>query len=196
MKLKLLVLIALLLPLGAAAQFEAGLRNSRFVNVSYTLRDHFSFRLEHSVYAEKFGFQEVGLSAAYRNEWRGLGYGVRVSGSTSWNGDYQHAGLKAHLSYSFFRRLLVFGCVNPLYDTDYKYKTCFSAGASCNIVKGIDVLASYTTVPDFRKSEKRVHAGFMLRSGQLYARPVISVPITGNTRFKSLRVLASLGWTF
>lgn len=196
MKLKLIVLIAILLPLTAAAQFEAGLRNTRYANVSYTLKKHYTFKVEHSIFAEKFGFQQIGGSAAYHNNWKELSYGAEVSGITSWNRDYQIAGLKAHAAYRFLNRLLVFGCINPLYDTDYKYKTCFSVGAACGLVKGIGIFASYTTIPDYRKSEERVHAGFMLKSGHLYARPALSIPVSGNVRFKSLRVLASLGWQF
>lgn len=196
MKLKLLCLFILLLaPVCAKAQFEAGLRNSRYLYGSFTLKKHYSFGLEHSISADRIGFQQIGVSFGYDNQWKDLEYGASVKGATSWNGDYQIAGLNVHAAYSFLNRLQVFGQLNPLYDTDYDYKTCFAAGAACKIVNGISVFASYTTIPDYRKSEKRVHAGFMLKSGHLYAEPALSIPV-GDDSFNSVRVLVSLGWRF
>lgn len=182
--------------LASFAQIDAGLCNTRFVYGAYTFADHYRVALRHSVFSEKIGFQQIGLSAEYFGNVSKFDYNIKIYGATAWNGDYQQAAAVASLTYSPLSLLHLTGRINPLYDTGYKYKTCFSLGAAVDLNKSIDVRTSYTTIPDYRKSEKRVHAGFGLRSGQLSVIPEVSIPVAGEQKYKNLRVLVSLNYRF
>ncbi|MDO4319710.1 MAG: hypothetical protein Q4C34_03970 [Bacteroidales bacterium] len=182
--------------IAACAQIDAGLHNTRFIYGGYTFADHYRVALSHSLFSEKFGFQQIGLSAEYFGDFGSLGYEAKAYCATAWNGDYRQAGGVVGVNFTPLNVLHLIGRINPHYDSGYKYKTCFSLGASVDLNSSIDVHASYTTIPDYRKSEKRVHAGFGLRSGRLTVIPEVSIPVAGEQKYKNLRVLVSLNYCF
>lgn len=64
---QLLLALTLLVGCSAFAQWSVGVRDTRYVNVSYTFHKHWSAKLEHSVYSEKFQYQYVRLYMSYKH---------------------------------------------------------------------------------------------------------------------------------
>lgn len=195
MKQTILALLAVLFAAtGAYCQIDAGIRDSRYVYGSYTFKG-FTAALEHSLYSEKMGFQRIGIYAGYEGYRRELHYSAYATATTTWNGNYQTAGLLATAYYNI-GSVSVGGTINPLYDSGLKYKTCFRVGAAVRICSPISVLAYYTTIPDYRMSEKRIAGGFDFHSDNLSVRPQLSLSVEQPTRFKNLRMLMSMNYRF
>ncbi len=182
--------------LAAHSQIRVGLHNTRFAEVSYTLKGHYFFQLSHSLYSEKPAFQEVKFTFEYLNAWHELHYAGAAYGSTTWNGDYQTAGARVSGKYTLAERFHILATLNPHYDTGYGYNTCFAAGASVNFMRAIALRLQYTTIPDYRMSEKRLHAGFDACVGGLSVSPILSIPLEGSSQLSKFRVLVSCAYRF
>ena len=55
------------------------------------------------------------------------------------------------------------------------------------------LIGQYTTVPEYRMSEKRIRAGFIFKDNNLSVSPIMSIPAKKD--FKSMRVLVSMDYT-
>lgn len=178
------------------AQFGVGVRDNRYIYGDFTFARHLEVKLEHSVFSEKFGYQYVRGYFGYKNGWNDLTYKTQAYFGTTYNGSYYSAGALVKGRYTLVRRLLVDAALNPHYDSDYGYKTCFSAGLGCVITKNIDILAAYTTIPEYRMSEKRVRAGFDFHVKSLSVYPELSIAVDGSSKTKSLRALMGFRYQF
>ncbi|MDE6464103.1 MAG: hypothetical protein K2L16_05680 [Muribaculaceae bacterium] len=196
MKKTLLTLILALVALTASARFSAGIRDSRYVYGSYIPLPGLSVGLNHSLYSEKAGFQRVGLHVGYGMDFaKGFHWHATAHAATTWNGNYQLVDADITMAYTY-RRLGLKAGIQPRYDSGLGYTTCWQAGASLRIVKQISILAAYTTIPEFRMSEKRLRGGFSFNVANLTVTPELSVSLDRSTRFKNLRVLMSMNYNF
>lgn len=181
---------------GAKAQISVGMHNTRYIYGEYEFGQNYHVGINHSVFSEKFKFQQVGISVRYTGDYKILSYSATAYAATAWNCDYKIVGGKVAMTLTPLSLLHICGSVNPLYDSGYKYKTCFSVGGEVDLSKNISVGACYTTIPDYRKSEKRVHGSFTFHVGGLSVRPTLSLPVAGEQKFKGLRVMASFNYRF
>ena len=55
-------------------------------------------------------------------------------------------------------------------------------------------MAQYTTIPEYRLSEKRVRAGFIFSYKELQVTPMLSIPV--GEEIKSMRILCSFQYKF
>lgn len=180
----------------ANAQFSVGIKDSRYVYGAYRLANGIDFKLDHSLYSEKMGFQRVGLHIGYeRSLPYGLGVEADLSGATVWNGNYQVVSCELSLNY----RIHGFGVeatVDPRYDSGMKYDTCWRLGLSQQLTRPIAVTLQYTTIPVYRMSEKRIDGGFVFKVDNLTVAPALSVSAQKETRFKNMRVQMSMNYQF
>lgn len=196
MKRILLTLIVTLTTLSAYSQIAAGIRDSHYVYGSYTFNKKISVELNHSLYSENMGFQRIGIGAGYSTPLPlGFSCGVKAFGATTWNRNYQVFGAEISAAYTY-RRLTLDASINPRYDSGLDYMTCWKAGATVKIIKPIGVTLHYTTIPEFRMSEKRLRGGFEFNVDRLSVRPELSVSVDPGTRFKNMRVLTSMEYRF
>lgn len=197
MKNRLLLTLAFLATtLTSYCQFGVGVRDSRFVYGDFTFLRHWEVELEQSIFSEKIGFQYLRGYAGYKGDWKSLDYKAQAYFGACYNGDYHSYGLLASARYTLFNRVMVDGKINPHYDSGYGYKTCFYAGAGVRITDNINVMAGYTTIPEYRMSEKRVHAGFDFHVKRLSVQPLISFETDGSRNTKTLRTLVSFRYQF
>lgn len=188
-------IMAACLALSAAAQFGIGLRDTRYVNVNYTFARYFNLELEHSVYAEKFKCQHIRFAAAYTRDVSNWRFQAKPYFGTLYNGNYYDLGALATVQYRPIERLALEGTLNPHYDSGLKYKTCFRVGATCQVYKALSLVAQYSTIPEYRESEKRVRAGLRFDVDHLWVMPLLSIPVeSGKT--KSIRVAVGCGYQF
>ncbi|MDE6810833.1 MAG: hypothetical protein K2J15_00615, partial [Muribaculaceae bacterium] len=54
----------------------------------------------------------------------------------------------------------------------------------------------FTTIPDYRKSEKRLHLGALFNVGALSASFTVSMPVEGDQKFRTWRILMGLNYCF
>lgn len=192
----LITLVFLSSALAAFCQFGVGVRDSRFIYGDFTFRRHWTVKLEESVFPEKIGLQYLRAYAGYKGDWKSLDYDAQAYFGACYNGNYHSYGLLASARYTLFDRVMIDGKINPHYDSGYGYKTCFYAGAGVKITKNIDVLAGYTTIPEYRMSEKRVHAGFDFHVNRLSVQPMLSIETSGDRNAKTLRTLVGFRYQF
>ena len=193
------VLILLMMSLACfnlSAQLGLGLRDTRFVNVNYTIGGKYNIELEHSLYNEKFSKQHVRLSFSYKTDISHFTIKCKPYFGTIYSADYCDLGVRLGATYHI-GRVDLGADINPHYDSGYKYTTCWRAGASCRVYKELRLVAEYTTIPEYRESEKRVRAGFRYGTERLWVMPLFSTCIERFDSWKTsgLRVSVSMGVT-
>ena len=175
---------------------SAGVRDTRYIFADVCYADHAYVRAEHSVYSYDLRYQYWRLYAGGKV---GVPYaafdGSAFYGRT-WAGTYYSAGALIGCRILPPGPVSVFATLNPLYDSDYGYKTCFNAGLSVRVCKPVSLRASYTTIPEFRESEKAIRAGVDLHVGGLSVVPELSIPVDPRNRSRKLRMLMSCSYKF
>ncbi len=191
-----LILAFLTVTVAACAQFGAGIRDSRYVYGVYSPVTSLGIMLDHSLYSEKMGFQRVGLGIDYSMRFgEGFKWQAGVYGATTWNRNYQVFNVHTMLGYQY-RRLGITAVLQPHYDSELKYTTTWMAQADVRMINNICFLVAYTTIPEYRLSEKRLRGGFEFQVSKLKVRPELSFSVDKNTSFKNMRVLMSMHYDF
>lgn len=173
-----------------------GLRDTRYVYGSYFPIKGLGLTLEQSLYSVAIGYQRTGITVGYRHSFPfGLWLGGTVSGASTWKGSYQlyTAGLEAGYS---FKPLFLSGTVMPSYDTGLFYYTAWKIGAVIDLTNHISLNLAYSTIPEYRMSEKRLQAGFGFWVKQLQVSPRLSFSMGDHRYFQDLRVLVSMEYEF
>ena len=190
-----ILLLSLCLSLFGAAnsQVYLGYRNARHIYAGYNINKSFSAEVEHSLYAEKFGFQRVRLYGNYQSDFNNFGLKVSPYFGTLWNGDYQDFGALVAASYTLgrFTPMLT---ANPNYDSQLKFKFNYSGMLSVRVINELDIFGEFTTIPEYRISEKRLRLGGDFHVGKLSARPTLSLPVEDGV--KSVRVYCDFRFSF
>lgn len=194
MKQTVFIVLFLLLPLGMKAQFSIGLRDSKYVGVSYTHKNSLGIGLEHSVFSQEVKTQYVRATMSYANLLNGFDYKAGIYYGTPYDGAYYNCGMMLSANYGISKAISLMATLNPHYDSYFEYKTCFDAGASFRLCTDISALLSYSTIPEFRQDEKRVKVGFNLTVQHLSVSPYLSIPAEGPV--KSARLLVNINYVF
>lgn len=176
------------------AQVFLGIRDSRYFQAGYQFEHGTYLNLEHSAFSEIFQYQKIRLGGGYTHNRKDFTLDTNLYGSTLWNGGYHDAGLYIMGDYRIRKPWKIDVALNPHYDTELGYQTCFFVGTSVNVHRDIALTAHYSTIPEYRESEKRVRIGAKLKVANLWVHPVISIPATKDT--KNFRVLCSMRYLF
>lgn len=176
------------------AQGYIGFRDVRYVYGGYQFKFGMYMDVEHSIFSEHIGYQKGRLNVGYKHEWKYIDLNAKIYGSSLWNGNYQDAGLLILGIAKPFKIWTVDATVNSHYDTGYGYHTCFSLGTGIKVNKNITMLAHYSTLPEYRESERRVRVGVNFKVRNLEVQPEVSVPVEGKA--KTIRVLFGMKYTF
>lgn len=190
---RLFVLIILLVVQFVSAQVHLSLRDNRYAGIGYRFLDKYDLKLEHSMFPEKLGFQYVRVNAEANFSIEQLMILYKLYSGMLYNQNFYDVGADLKMNYTFVNRIDLFANVNPHYDSGYEYESNYGAGASVRLYKGMWLIGQYTTVPEYRKSEKRIRAGFIFKENNLSVTPVISIP--AKKEFKSMRVLVSMDYS-
>lgn len=197
MRIKVILLaLTALMSLSAYGQFGVGIRDNRFVYGDFTFCKNYEVKLEQSVFSEKIGFQYLRAYIGYKNSYKALSYKADAYFGSTYNRSYYSAGANLSARYTLFNRVIVDARLNPHYDSGAGYNTCFYAGAGVIITRHIDLLAGYSTIPEYRLSEKRIRAGFDFHVSNLSVSPMLSIDVDGASKGKTLRALVSFRYQF
>lgn len=173
----------------------AGVRDSYYVFAQASYADSY-LGAEHSVYSYDAKYQYWRLYTGSRTTIPYAEFSGRIFYGRTWCGNYWNAGALLTARALPPGPVSVFATLNPLYDSGLKYHTCFAAGAAVRIFKPVSLRASYTTIPEFRESEKRVRAGVEVKVGGLSVVPELSIPTNPTNRSRRLRLLMSFSYLF
>ncbi len=178
--------------------WEIGVRNSRYLFAHYRFGEHFSAGLRHSLFSQAMRYQQVGIEIGYSAARDGgrRAYGLALFADTEWDGGYRIAGADLSFDWRIVRGLKLGCVVEPRYDTGYDFKLCYRAGLGYVFNNIVTAGVAYTTIPDIRKSEKRLHAGCRLSSGNLSVQPVVSIPLGNPDTIQKTRLLLSFSYSF
>lgn len=178
------------------SQFSVGIENNRLIYGEYTYKNHLTGRLHVSVYSEKLGFQYVRATLGYKTSIKMIGISGNLFYGSAFNGSYYNIGARINADATFFKKLLVDATLAPWYDSGFKYTTCWEAKIGCKITRHIDIKAGYTTIPEYRMSEKRILAGFDFHTPNLHVRPYLSIGTQSTDGGKNIRVILGFGYNF
>ena len=190
---RLFALIVVLLAQFVSAQVHLGIRDNRYAGIGYRFLDRYDLKLEHSMFPEKIGFQYVRANAEANFSIEQLMMSQKIYFGMLYNQNFYDVGADLKMNYTLLSRIDLFANVNPHYDSGYEYETNYGAGANIRLYKEMRFVGQYTTVPEYRISEKRIRAGFIFKENNLSVSPVISIP--AKKEFKSMRVLVSMDYS-
>lgn len=197
MKRIILLFSIAIVSLAACAQISVGIRNNRFVNVSFLYKDHYSARLEQSIFSEKFGLQYMRGYLGYKTP---IGKMLELSGTAyfgaTFNRFYYSTGASLEVRLRPYRILIVDGKFNPHYDSGFGYTSCYYAGLGSYITKQIDVLIGFSNIPEYRMPEKRLSIGFDFHVKNIAVRPKLSLNLSSDAGPKSIRPIIDFEYTF
>ncbi len=181
---------------GGAWELGAGIRDSYYIGVRAAYGGHAFAAAEHSVYSYDAKYQYWRLYAGGMAKVPYADFEGSAFYGRTWCGSYWSSGALLTARALPPGPVSVTATLNPLYDSGLGYHTCFSAGAAVRIFKPVSLRASYTTIPEFRESERRVRAGVEVRVGGLSVIPELSIPTESRNRSRRLRLLMSFSYTF
>lgn len=178
------------------SQFSVGIEKTRLIYGQYLYKNHLKARLNMSVYSEKFGFQYFRANIGYQTNIKNILLSGDYFFGSAFNGTYFNTGANLNVSAELFKRLLLAAQLSPWYDSGYGYTSCWEAKIGCKIITQIAIKIGYTTVPEYRMSEKRILGGFDFMVSKLYVSPYLSIGTKSNTGGRNIRVLFDFGYNF
>lgn len=178
------------------SKFEVGIENTRLLYGKYIYKDHLTAKLNVSVYSEKLGYQYIRGTIGYQTKIKNFNLSGEYFFGSAFNGNYFNTAVQLKADAVFVKRLLIDARILPWYDSGFGYTTCFEARLGCKITDKIDVKVGYTTVPEYRMSEKRIIGGFDFKVSHLYVSPYISFGRNADTGGNNIRVLFGFGYQF
>ncbi|MDE5842312.1 MAG: hypothetical protein K2H35_01080 [Muribaculaceae bacterium] len=193
----ILLLIAFAGVFGAFSQtLEVGVAKTRYIYAGTTLKNHYGIFLSESLSSESLKNQQIELAGAYFGNISKFYYNAGFRAGTAWCGSYQRYAAFVNLAYHPFNRWMIAAKLMPNYDTGYRYHTDWSAGIRFNAFKPLWINLDFSTIPDYRKSEKRLHLEAAFNVSALSASVAVSMPVEGDSKFRTLRILMGLNYRF
>lgn len=186
------VVLILLLAQSLMAQIYLGLRDNRYASIGYIFSSKYDVNIEQSMYPEDLGFQYVRLNANANFSAVNLMLCYKLYYGLLYNYDYYDVGGDFRVGYNFIKRFDAYVDVNPHYDSGYSYKTNYGFGLKAKVYKGAGVVAGYSTIPEYRQSEKRIRVGLVFEENTLSVSPVVSLPAKRD--IMTTRVLVSINY--
>lgn len=167
------------------AQFFLGTRESSYLQAGYRHNSHWQVTGEFSVFSDLAKRQYARLILGYDTfSVSNLSLSFHTYYGTSFCQSFYNLGLLFHFSYSLPTKshTTLYATFNPAYDSDLHYETYFTTGFIQHLFKALSFRSEYTTIPEYRMSERRIRFGlqFCLASkdlGKLQVSPLISIPI-------------------
>lgn len=184
MRILLILLAMTYLPL--KGQIYMGMRDNTYGYVGGLINKKFDIILEHSLYSEEIAYQKVRLYVGYKHNTNNYDFAALTYLSSLWNGVYNDFGGIINCTYRVNGILSGEASLNPHYDSGNESGFYYSIGASCKIFRHIRLKSSYTTIPEYRVSEKRIRAGLSFDVGQLRVEPCLSIAAEGKSTVRSL----------
>ena len=178
-----------------SAQLSVGLRDTRYVNVSYSFLKNYSVRFEQSVYAEKPKCQYFRIYASYLRDFRIFKVSVSPYFGMTYGDIYKSLGVNFDVAITPVNLFTIKAGFTPHYDTGLDYSSLYLASIGINCNKQISLVGTYTNRPEYRAPEKRLRAGIRFTVGKLWVLPEVSIP-AGSHQGKGLRMLASMNYEF
>lgn len=188
------LLCLVILPLSIEAQIRIGVRDNKFVGVSYTYDDTWGAKLEESVFSENLPYQYVRGYLSYGHRWKFAEINLSPYWGTQWNGNFQDYGLLCKVEFMCSPLLTIHGILNPHKDTSLGYTTCYELGGIFKATSNIGLSLSYRNIPEYRVTSKRIRAGIVFSEKRLKVTPLLSVPT--NETLKNTRFLMNFEWKF
>lgn len=178
------------------SKFAAGIENTRLLFGQYTYKNHYTAKLNCSVYSEKFGYQYMRGTIGYQTKIKFLNLTGDFFFGSAFNRTYYNTGANIIAEAVLFKRLLIDANLTPWYDSGFGYKTCWQAKLGCKITPNINVKIGYSTIPEYRMSENRILGGFDFEVSHLSVSPYISIGNDSSSGGRNIRLLFSFRYDF
>ena len=176
--------------------FSVGIENTRHIYGQFTLKEHYTAKLNVSAYSEKIGYQYARATVGYKTSISMLNVAGECFFGSTLNGYYYNTGAIVSADAIFVKRLLLDAKIAPWYDSGYGYTTCYEAKIGCKITKSINIKVGYTNMPEYRMSEQRILAGFDFDVAQLSVYPYLSIGTKSGDGGKNIRVNFGFSYRF
>ncbi len=176
------------------AQVAIGLRDSKFAYIQYRINNIY-IKTEHSLYSDK-------IKRQYIREYIGLNLNLSeklnikssIYGGVMYNKYYADYGVFIRPYYTINTSLKIYAFYNLNYDTYIKRDNRFLGGFDINITKDIAFSFDYSSIPENRMNEKRLHGSILFHINNLYVKPSVSIPLDDKLHY--IRFLTSFEYTF
>lgn len=194
MKRMLVLLLMLMLRESLYAQPYVGLENNKYAFVGYKWNSGWNVKFTHSIFDENFKYQYVRCTGEYQFCLECFDFVVFSFAGKTYCGSFCDLAIGLEGHYYPLSRLGIDTKLMPTYDSGYGYETCYMLGIKFLISDEIILQSCYSTIPEYRISEKRIKAGLQFQVNALKVVPMLSMPIKSNA--KALRVLVGFQYEF
>lgn len=165
-----------------------GLKENRYGILNYRL-NNWQIGLKQSIFTENVKFQYIQLNFNYDYTYNEhLRFSSMVGGGITYSNSFHDFDFNLLGEYNI-RPVSISAEVQPHYDSEFDYSTNYGFTGKCRITSEVSLKLKYTNIPEFRVSERRIKAGIIFESKNLYVEPEISIPTGDHPRF--VRVLCS-----
>lgn len=172
---------------------EIGIRQNQYFKVELFLKKGIHVNFENSLFLanlnEQFLRGEIGYTHRFNN------WSLNASGfiGSSYKGDFQNLGMRlgSLIEKEYFSFNIAF---QPFYDTGYGYTSCYGINVGILLKENIRIEGVVANIPENRIPEKRFRLGVLFEVEELWVKPEISLPQTGD--LNTSRILISFGYDF
>lgn len=167
-----------------------GVRNSNFAFIGYESNQHWSARLENSMFVKQLAWQYARIYGEYRENFDKIGLEANIEPyvGSNYSGQFYDLGLRAGVSKNLGKRLFINADIIPLYDSEKGYSTCYNGSASYSVLDELALKLKFTNFPEYRSPEQRICFGLVFNSGNLQINPEITIPTEGDVRTTRINI--------
>lgn len=165
-----------------------GVKNTRIAILGYELPCKMGLLLENSMYVEDVKLQYIRAALFYKfNLLRNINGGIFAYYGQRYNNDYYDLGTRFFVDWHW--KIFVFsGALQPLYDSEMKYYTCYSATVNGYILSDLALTIGFKNIPEYRNVEKRAAFGLLFDTPVLKVHPQVSFPITNEEQLTRISI--------
>lgn len=178
----------------ANAQFHIGLRDTKYAFVGYKWKSGWNIKLDQSIFDESFKYQYIRCTGKYQANIKYFSLAASSFAGITYSNSFYDFGISVKGTCHPLKWLGIGAEINPRYDSEYEYETCYMLGVDFHVSDELALLAQYSTISEYRISKKRIKAGLRFAVKNLAVSPMLSFPIEGNA--KALRILVGFQYDF
>lgn len=190
-KLFAVLLFLLIEPVFANSNFAylLGMRNNRYAFMGIEYSGKVGMVVENSLFTQGVEKQYIRLAPYYR--WN---IGKYFEGSyiffvgMRYDGNYYDLGSRLDFLWLPFYYFQIGGSLMPYYDSVLKRKIGYKAYAQSFVFQDVGLFIGVKNLPDFRETENRYIGGIVIKSGRIWVKPELSVPMSRDSHLTRVSV--------
>lgn len=165
-----------------------GVKNTRIAIAGYELSCKLGLLIENTMYVQDVKSQYIRLALFYKKDLQyKVNAGLFAFYGQRYNHDYYDLGVRLFTDWHW--KVFAFsGALQPLYDSEMKYHTCYSVAVNGYVFSDFAVAIEFKNIPEYRNVEKRASFGLLFDTPVLKVKPEVSIPLTNEEQLTRISI--------